>query len=106
MTLRQEKLNTLFKKLIARFFGAYGADALITITNCRVSRDAKNAKVLIAVYPENKTNSVMSLIQKEQKELGEFLKQHTRMKFIPHFIFLTDTGESKRQKISELLDKK
>ena len=105
MTLRQEKLNTLFKKLIAQFLSECGTDALVTITDCRVSQNVKNAKVSVAIYPEHKTVSVMSLIQKEQRELHEFLKGHTKMKSVPHLTFTTDTSEQKRQKISDLLKK-
>ncbi|MBI2109477.1 MAG: ribosome-binding factor A [Parcubacteria group bacterium] len=103
MTLRQEKLNALFKKLIAQFLSISVTDTLITVTECIVAKDVKNATAFIAIYPEDKTDSTMSLILEKQKELHDFLGQHTKMKYVPHLTFTVDTGEQKREKINKLL---
>ena len=103
MTLRQDKLNVLFKKLIAQFLGPQIDGGFVTVMECVVSKDIKYAKVLVGIYPENKKDIVMSKIQDQQKDLQNFLQKNTRMKSVPHITFIIDTSEEKREKISKLL---
>lgn len=104
MTLRQDKLNALFKKLIAQFLGPRVEDAVTTVTQCIVSRDTKNARVYIAVYPPNKEKVILEKIREKQKDLQDFLRKNTRMKFTPRVIFSIDQSAEKIEKISKLLD--
>ncbi|MDP3726046.1 MAG: ribosome-binding factor A [bacterium] len=103
MTLRQEKLNTLFKKLIAKFIVEHAEDALVAITNCIVSADVGVAHVFITVYPEKMRDNILSNLRRERRELMNFLKKNTRMKALPRITFVLDAGEIHRQKIDTLL---
>ena len=104
MTLRQDKLSVLFKKLIAQFLGPHIEGGVVTVVECSVSKDVEHAKVSIAVYPHDKKESVMLNVQEKQKELQDFLRKHTRMKSVPRVTFSIDRGEEQREKISKLLD--
>lgn len=103
MTLRQDKLGVLFKKLIAQFLGPYAEGSVVTVVQCVVSRDIKHAKAFIAIYPQNKENDVVLSIQEKQKELQDFLRKNTRMKSVPRVMFIVDRGEEQREKINKLL---
>ncbi len=106
MTVRQEKIGTLLKKLIARFLSVHPIkDVLATVTSCIMSEDIGHARVLISVYPENKQQEVLRSLDLEKRSLNDFLKKNTRMKILPHITFTIDTGETKRQKIDALLQK-
>ncbi len=104
MTLRQEKLNTLFRKLIAQFVQNNVGDTLVTITDVHIAKDLHNANAYIAVFPEDSEKTVLSIIESKQKELREFLKKNTNIKTLPHIIFKIDKGEKNRQKIDDLLN--
>ncbi len=106
MTLRQEKLNTLFKKLIAEFLRLHPMpmSELVTVTECAVSRDVKSACVFISIYPNGTEEKVLRALRDIQKELLNFLKKSTRMKTIPHVRFIADSREQQREKISKLLN--
>ena len=104
MTLRQQRLNTFFKKLIAEFLQAESEnDILITVTNVEIANGLRRARVSYIVYPDNKETAALIFLKKHQKKLNEFLKAHTRIKFIPAIIFEIDNGEKNRRKIEELL---
>ena len=70
MTLRQEKINTLFAKLVARFLQDTTTEAsIITVTHFDISKDLRNAHAYLSIFPENKEEAVMRSIKKNQKEL-------------------------------------
>ncbi len=104
MTLRQDKLGVLFKKLIAQFLGPSIDGAVITVTNCIVSKDAKNATAFIATYPDEASARTLEKIKNQKNELRDFFKKHTRMKNIPDVLFVQDAGETEREKIRKLLE--
>jgi len=103
MTLRQEKLNVLFKKLIAQFMQENIADVLVTVTDMHIGKDLRNAHAYIAIYPEKSEGATLSTIDLKQKELRTFLKKNTRIKTLPHITFKIDHGEKNRQRINTLL---
>ena len=104
MTLRQEKLNTLFKKLIAQFLQEEIEHGLVTITSCTVMPNLRSARASLAVYPEKMEEKVLALVEEKQRDLRDFLKKNTRIKIIPIIIFSIDRGEQYRQKITDLLN--
>ena len=106
MTLRQEKLNTLFKKLTARFLQNESDKSLLTtVTDFKISSDLRRATAFISVFPENKEGKALDLLQKKRNELKEFFKQNTEMKIVPSVDFQIDKGEKNRQRLEKLLGK-
>ena len=103
MTLRQDKLNILFKKLITQFLQHNLDIPLVSITDFKISRDMHTARAYVSFYPEKNSEEIYSLIESKQKDLYNFLKKNTRMKILPRIIFTIDKGEENRQKIDTLL---
>ena len=107
MTLRQEKLNTLFAKLLARFLQSTASDSsIVTVTHFDIATDMHSAHSYLSVFPEKNEAAVLAAIEKNRDELAEFLRKNTSMKFLPRIYFEIDKGEKNRQRIDELLRKK
>lgn len=87
MSFRQEKLNTLFKKLVAHYIGETIEGGIVSVVDCVVSEDGAYAKVFLSVYPETKRRELISILAREKKSLHDFLKKRTRMKYVPNITF-------------------
>lgn len=123
MTLREEKLNTLFKKLIAKFLHSeLERGILVSVNNFIISKDLKNAVAFITiyphtfrsvvptkseqskhngikdvtVYPKNEEEIVLKEINAKKKELRDFFKEHTQIKTLPYVQFKIDLVEKNR----------
>lgn len=103
MTLRQDKLNMMFKKLITQFLQRNLGVALVSVTDFKISKDMHTARAYVAFYPEKNAEEIHSLIESKQKDLRNFLKKNTRVKILPQITFNIDKGEENRQKIDKLL---
>ncbi|MFA6397813.1 MAG: ribosome-binding factor A [Candidatus Paceibacterota bacterium] len=105
MTLRQEKINNLIKHLVATFLESEtNKTSLITVTNCEVSRDLKNATVFITVFPEDKESAVLDFVKRKRSDAKDFLKKHMTTRTVPFLDFEIDLGEKNRQRIDWLLN--
>jgi len=91
--LRQEKLNRLFKKLIAEFIRKeFGAHPLISVIDVALSRDTRKAIVFISVFPSKESAKVVTLLHKKRRDLWEYISRHTKMKYIPNISFKVGEG--------------
>ncbi|GMQ95231.1 MAG: hypothetical protein BMS9Abin13_344 [Patescibacteria group bacterium] len=103
MTLRQEKVAEVLKRITAQFLQIEsGRQSLITVTNCRISPDLRKATVFISVLPEDKEEVVLKFVKRKRTDLRDYLKSHTRLKVLPFIDIQIDLGEKNRQKIDEL----
>lgn len=103
-TLRQEKVSNQLKQLAALFIEAEGnGTSLITVTDCSVSPDMKQAKILITVLPTEKETDTLNFLKRKRKDLRDYVKKKLSMKIIPFFDIEIDLGEKNRQHIEDLL---
>ena len=101
---RQQKMANLIKELGAEFLSRESNRAsLITVTNCTISPDLKNATIFITVLPENKENAALGFAKRRRQEFRDHLKKTMQVKVIPFIDIEIDRGEKNRQKIDELL---
>lgn len=104
MSLRQEKIEELLRRLAATFFEIEGnRDAMISVTHVEVTPDAKRAKIFLSIFPENKEVGVFDFAKRKRGDLREYIKEHLKMKVIPFVDVEIDRGEKARQKIDQLL---
>ncbi len=104
MTLRQERVSGVIRQLAAKFLQEESSgQSLITVTNCDISPDLKNATIFISVLPVESEEFALNFARRKRKELKNYIKQNTKMKVIPFVDVQIDLGEKNRQRIDELI---
>jgi len=103
MTIRQDKVSGLIKKLVATFL-EYETNkiSLITITRCDVSKDLKKGIIFITVFPEERESQALTFVKRKRKDLREYLKKNMRIRRIPFLDIKIDEGEKNRQLIENI----
>lgn len=105
--LRKDKIANFIKEMSARFLEEESNRAsLITVTNCTVSNDIKNATIYITVLPKEKEASAFGFAKRKRKDIRALLKKSLNTKIIPFIEIEIDRGERNRQRIDELLREK
>lgn len=103
MPQRREKVSNLVKKLCAEFLQREaGNQSLITITDCNISPDLKNATIFISVLPESSEKFALNFVKRKLKEMRQHIKKNTNMRVLPFIEAKIDLGEKNRQLIDEL----
>ncbi len=78
-------------------------DPLITITNVHVSDDSKHATIYFTTIPEQKQQDAHIFLKRNSGEFRTYLKNHARLKALPHIEFEVDYGERHRQHIDDVI---
>jgi len=104
VALRQEKINSLLKKILSEFFTRLiSSGHLITITEVEIAKDLKFAKIFVSVYPKKDSLDILKSLKKKGGEMRKYVANKAKMKFVPFFEFQIDKGEKNRQRVEELL---
>ncbi len=101
--LIQKELGEIFQQETRILFG----NALITVTQVRVSPDLGIAKVYVSLFNVPDTKVLLKLIQEHTKEIriklsGRIKKQ---VRIIPNLVFFLDDSLDYAMRIDELLKK-
>ena len=108
---RQLKVAREIQKDLAEIIRSKGmaafGGALVTVSEVRVSPDLSVAKVFVSIFPSDKQESVMQLLEENNKairgELGHLVAKQFRI--VPELIFLLDSTLDYAEHIEELLKK-
>ena len=108
---RQLKVAREIQKDLAEIIRSKGMGAmegaLVTVSEVRVSPDLSVAKVFVSIFPSEKQQAVMRLLNDETRslrgELGRVVAKQFRI--VPELSFLLDTSLDYAQHIEELLKK-
>ena len=108
---RQLKVAREIQKDLAEIIRAKGmaafGGAMVTVSEVRVSPDLSLAKVFVSVFPSEKQEAVMALLEENVKalrgELGRVVAKQFRI--VPELAFLLDTSLDYAEHIEELLKK-
>ena len=108
---RQLKVAREIQKDLAEIIRSKGmaafGGALVTVSEVRVSPDLSVAKVFVSIFPSEKQESVMQLLEENNKairgELGHLVAKQFRI--VPELIFLLDSTLDYAEHIEELLKK-
>ena len=108
---RQLKVGREIQKDLAEIIRSKGMaafdGALVTVSEVRVSPDLSVAKVYVSIFPSDKQEAVMGLLQENNKalrgEIGRAVGKQLRI--VPELVFYLDTSLDYAANIEELLKK-
>ncbi len=94
MNDRKSKVEQLIKEAVATFvLHEANTDPMITITRVDMSPDLKRALIFFTTIPDGKEQDALIFLKRTATELRKYLKEHARLKRIPHIDFFIDAGE-------------
>jgi ribosome-binding factor A len=102
--LIQKELGEIFQRETRLLFG----NALITVTQVRVSPDLSVAKVYVSLFNVPDQKALLLLIQENTKEIRSklALRIKKQVRVIPNLVFYHDDSLDYALRIDELLKKK
>ncbi len=104
MKIRHEKVKNQICELTANFLKIENpGNSLVTVTNCDMKPNLRQAIIFISVIPEKKEDEALIFYQEKLGELRKYLSKKTRIRFLPNITIELDRGEKNRQRIEELL---
>jgi ribosome-binding factor A len=104
MNFKDEKLKDQIIKWAAEFLQKESnGSSLITVTGVKLTREAKEATILLSILPEDKQEEALGFTRRQLGEFREFMNKKVKTGRIPFFHFDLDRGEKHRQRIDELL---
>lgn len=104
---RQEKLNSLYQKIISEFMerSFRVEQGIFTVTKTQISARGERLKIYFSVWPDAQEKNVLKFLEASAGELRSHLAGRIDAKFVPELEFLLDDAEKKRLKIEALLKK-
>lgn len=108
---RQLKVAREIQKDLAEIIRAKGMaafdGAMVTVSEVRISPDLSVAKVYVSIFPSDKQEAVMALIEENGRALrGELgRKVGKQLRIVPELAFFLDTTLDYAEHIDELLKK-
>ena len=108
---RQLKVAKEIQKVMAEIIRSKGmaafGGALVSVSGVKVSPDLSVAKVYVSIFPSDKAEAVMEVLQENNKalrgELGN--KVGKQLRIIPEIIFFLDSSLDYVEHIENLLKK-
>jgi len=101
--LRDNKIAAQLTELAASYIAREaGRSTLITPTRTELSRDGKNATIMVSVFPESEKDHALSFLRRHKDLFRDFLKKASRLGRLPYITFEFDYGEQNRQRLDEL----
>ena len=108
---RQQKVGRELQRDLAEIIRSKGmaafGGAMVTVSEVRVSPDLSIAKVYVSIFPSDKQEAVMKLLEENNKairgELGRRVAKQLRI--VPELDFYLDTTLDYVEHIEELLKK-
>jgi len=108
MPERIKKINTFIKKELGGIILkelSLPKSILVTVTEVETSRDLRQSKVFISVFPEKETKRVLRTLEKGIYDIQQILNKRLKIKFVPKIKFFEDKKLKETQKIDEILNR-
>jgi ribosome-binding factor A len=103
ITLKDKKLKDQIQKWAAIFLQKESSgQSLITVTDVKLSTDAKEATVLFTVLPAEKETVALDFARRQLGDFRVFMAEKIKTGRMPFFHFDIDRGEKHRQRIDEI----
>ncbi|MDO8655275.1 MAG: ribosome-binding factor A [bacterium] len=107
MNARIPKVNQLLKKelssILSREF-VFPDNSLVSISRAEATPNLQQARIYITVFPADKKKEVMGILQGRVYDMQQQLNKRLKMRPVPRIEICLDEGESKAQRIHEILD--
>ena len=111
-TVRQEKISALIKREMSTIFqqnmNSLFGGVMITVTQVRVSPDLGVAKSYLSVFPTEKRDSILKLVEAKNHHLRKLLGDRVgkQLRKIPELSFFIDDSLDYYEEVDRLLKKK
>ncbi|MDI6883344.1 MAG: 30S ribosome-binding factor RbfA [Patescibacteria group bacterium] len=108
MSERLKKINALIKKELGKIILKeidLPRTVLLTIIEVETSRDLRESKVFISVFPEKNSREILWVLEREIYNLQQILNKSLRMRPVPKIKFLKDKKFKRAQEIDKILRK-
>lgn len=76
--------------------------SLITVTGLRSTDKIGHVTFLVSIYPEEREAEALGFLMRERGKLRRYIKEHVRLRRIPHLEFEIDRGEKHRRSIDDI----
>lgn len=106
LSYRQEKINSLLEQEIGEAIlreMEFPQGILTTVLAVKTTEDNKEAKVIISVFPFEKSELVLQILNKNIYHLQQILNKKLRMRPVPKIFFRIDPSEEQVDKVEEAL---
>ncbi|MBP5625998.1 MAG: 30S ribosome-binding factor RbfA [Bacteroidales bacterium] len=106
LKVAREVQRDLSEIIRSRGMAAFGG-AMVTVSEVRISPDLSVAKVFVSIFPSDKADQVMKLLNEEKRTLrGELGRQvSSQLRIVPEIDFYLDSTLDYVEHIEELLKK-
>ena len=107
---RQNRISRLLQKELSSIFQSQTRKTngvLVSVTRVRISPDLSIAKVYTSIFPSDKAEKVMPILEEEKKAIrGELGRQvASQLRIVPELDFYLDSTLDYAEHIDELLKK-
>ncbi len=101
--LKLNRMEEILHRLAAKFVQEHSTRAsLMTITRVEISVTGKEAKIYFTTLPEKEEDTALKFIERKLPEFKMYVRDNSRIGFVPHIDFKIDYGERNRQRLDEL----
>lgn len=101
--IKTERLREIIRHRASAFLERESSgNALITVTDVKMSDKNRKAAVLFTVFPASSEHGVLDFAKRKRSEFRDFLKRESKLFMLPFIDFEVDLGEKNRQKIDSL----
>jgi len=99
----QKDLAEIIRRKGMAFFGG----AMVTVSEVRVSPDLSVARVYVSVFPSDKQEATMAILEDNIRAIrGELGREvRSQLRIVPELVFSLDTSLDYAEHIEELLKK-
>ena len=107
MSQRIPRVNQLLKKELGSILLReilFPDGCLVSISRAEATPNLQQAKIYITVFPADKEKEVMDSLRGRVYDIQQQLNKRLRMRPVPRIEIVFDEGESKAQRIREILD--
>jgi len=107
MPQRIPRVNQLIKKELSQILlreVEFPKDVLVTVTRVETSVDLNQTKVFISTLPENQSEKVLKLLNRQIYNIQQELNKRLKMKFIPKIEFWEEKKTREAGEVEELLE--
>lgn len=108
MPQRIIRINQLIKILLSQIIlkeFEFKKEALVTLTRVKTSPDLAESQIFISVWPKEKEEKILKILNKNKKLLQKILNKKLKIKKVPRIVFVKEEILSEAAKIEEILVK-
>ena len=101
--LKRNRIEEVLHRLAAQFIVEESSTgSLITVTRVEISPSGKEAKIFFTTLPETQQETALKFLERKTAEFKLYVRDHSRINFVPHTTFCIDYGERNRQRLDTL----